>query len=369
MNPTRNSAITPFEIESQHKGPGLDHVKKYTGFTGKLMGIFGLAVQVKNEKTGEAYYVKIQDIADELFKSNPIIHPKEKKLLNERIIEITGPDSRKPVSQAKLERLFSRYFEDKTNNPDLFKSEADVIKEVEKLKIEMSDIPLLRYKDSIEEVAGKLKPGDIIFRKYHEDNPNTICDAQKFFQLPGYREAFKFSHMAIYLGEINGAHWVAEASMPHGKEAQVRRVRLDDPRFALKEKNQYLVVRKKNTAEAEEAARLAKRYTIKLLPEAEKQPTDADLDTIGYTYFEAIRSMYHSPSLGYFGRQRLLKYYADYKNAIPFEYLGQERKFFCSNFGVVMESISEMNKSPKFQEFLRKHPIPAKFDETKKGPH
>lgn len=105
---------------------------------------------------------------------------------------------------------------------------------------------------------------------------------------------------------------------------------------------------------------MAQNYAIKLLPAGEKEISETDaVASFEYTYFEALRSLYHSPSLGFYGRHRLLKYYADYHNEIPFEYLGGKKAFFCSHFAMIMESMAEMNTSEKFQDFWENHPAPV----------
>lgn len=364
--PELQSGPRPFEF--QNEGPNFNQVKHYQeGLWMKALAFFGRAVKVQDSSTGEVYYVKVDELAKELFKTDRIVQPKTYNILKDRILEISGPDDRMPLSAQKLKKLFDRYSFDKNNNPDLFKSEADVLMEMDKLKIEMSEIPHLFFQGSLAEIISQLKPGDIFVRDYDESHDNIICNLQKFFYSPGWRDSHKCSHLAIYLGEINGKYWIGEASMPHGDEAQIRRIQIDDPRFNLKNKTKYLIFRKKNTEEARESARLASRYTIKLEPEAVRPPTESERETLKYTYFEATRSLFQSPTMGYFARQRLLKYYSDYKNGIPFEYLGNDRAFFCSNFAIVMESLAEMNKSPKFQEFIKKHPIPAKYDDKLTG--
>ena len=151
------------------------------------------------------------------------------------------------------------------------KQKKDVVNEVENLKLKLSDIPQLEYTDDLGELVGHLKPGDFLVRKYHEENDNLICDLQHFFHAEGYREAYKCSHLAIYLGEIGGSHWIAEASMPHDGEPEIRRVKIDDPRFNSKLKNQYIIIRNKDQETAKEAARLATNYAIKLLPAEKKK--------------------------------------------------------------------------------------------------
>jgi hypothetical protein len=327
-----------------------------------------LAVKVIDPATKETCYMKIKDIAHELIGNDVQLTNQSKKRICERILEITAPDTRAGVSKDKMIQLFQRFYQDKAKGPQELKSSDSIIKELETIKLDIGDISPIYYENSLLEVVKDLKPGDIIIRKYHEDHPNPICDAQKFFHQDGYREAFKCSHLALYLGEINGDYWVAEASMPHGDEPQMRRVKINDSHFDLKEKNQYLVMRRKDQDEAKEAARLAKNYVVKMLPETEKPLEEGESENaLKYTIIEATRSLWHSNRLGFFGKHRLFKYYSDYKNGIAFEYMGKNRAFFCSQFALIMESMAELNKSRDFQDFIKKHPMPEKYDETKKG--
>lgn len=365
IKPVTSTVIIP-------SGTGdVSQIKKYTGFAGRFLHFFGAAIKSKDEKTGKEFYVKLSDVSKVLLgdTAQKQLSKKGKTLVNQRILEITDPDSRKPLSINKLRDLFAKFNADKNAIPNQLNNEKAIVNELEKIKLDMSEMPQLFFDKSLEEIADQLKPGDFIGRKWHEDNANIIPSTQKFFYQSGWREAYKFSHIAVYLGkDLEGKHWVAEATMPHGNESQIRRIRLDDPRLNLKEKNQYFIVRNKNPELAEECARLTRRYVVKLLPENEKPATVADkIGSLQYNLFEAIRSMYRSSKLKFYGTHRLLKYYADYKNKIPFEYLGKTRGLFCSHFAIIMESIAEMNKSPKFQEFLKKHPIPKMYDETKKG--
>ena len=288
-----------------------DSIKKFTGVKGRLMGFLRVAVKVKDDKTGQEYYIKVNDVVKELAEKQPITSD-GKKLIGRRVLEIADSDTTKPLSQEKLEVLFDRYYADKSKEPGKLNTEKGIINEVEKLKQDISEIPQLYYSESMNEITGNLKPGDILIRKYHEDNSNPICTLQKFFKKDGYREAYKCSHLAIYLGEIQGSHWIAEASMPHGHQPEVRRIRIDDPRFDLMKKNQYMVIRNKDEKAAKELARLAGKYCIKMWPESEKTPVAEDtVSSFSYNFLEAGRSLWHSSKLAFFGTHRLMKYHAD----------------------------------------------------------
>lgn len=292
---------------------------------------------------------------------------KSTKLIKRRIIEITAPDSRNAASEETMKLLFSRYFSDKTQASEPVNSDHWAIKEIEKIKLDFSAIKPIYYEDSLLEVVKYLQPGDLIFKKNHESHLNPIPIAQRIFNIDGYREAHKCSHVAMYLGEINGDYWIGEATLKLKKDSpELRRIKIDDPIFSLKEKNQYIILRRNNEEEAKEAARLARNYTIKMLPQKEKKISGTE-GSLFFNPFEAVRSLWHSSSFSSFAHKRIFDYYTDYKNGIAFEYFGKNRGFFCSHFALIMESMSELNKSENFQKFLQKHPCPMKYDDTKKG--
>lgn len=361
--------LTNKNLNQQQAYNQFENIKKYTGLSGKILNMFGLAVKVYDNDSKDVFYIKTNELVSALIGNNQPIVKKVKALISQRVLEIANPDTRVPVSCQKLQDVFKRFAQNQQTQAAGPNTGNQVLHYLEKLKLEMSDIPEIFYTDKLSEIAQHLQPGDFIVRKYHEDNHNLICDLQKFFHEDGYREAYKCSHIAIYLGEMQGEQWIAEAAMPHGDEHQVRRIKLDDDRFKCRPKNQYVIIRNISPGkESEKLVELAKQYTLKLHPETDRKPVAEDLEGgFKYNFFEAARSMWHSHDLGYFGRHRLFKYYSDYKNNIPFEYLGQDRKFFCSHFAVIMESLAEMNTSEKFQTMMQNHPIPTVYDKSKKG--
>lgn len=225
------------------------------------------------------------------------------------------------------------------------------------------------YDQQLSELGDILQPGDIFARKYHEDNPNPICKLQKFFQRADYPEAYKFSHVAIYLGKkSDGKHWIAEASLPKDNDPQIRRLQIDDEKFSLKDKNQYLVIRNTNSEVAKEAARMANLYAIKMLPanEAVSKPEDMK-HAYHYNHFDALRSLWHSNKFDYFAKQRIFKYYSDYHNGIPFQYITDKRNFFCSQFTFLSIQMAEAKKSDQFQEIIKENPPPVNHEHKYEG--
>lgn len=338
------------------------HLEPLSPVVGRLLKFFGKAVKVRSSDD-TILYVKPETITHQLLHGRNVSKDTE-KLVTKRIVEIADPMTTQPLSLDKLNAIFQTFIRDAASNA--LDTDDAIIDEIENIKLELDNIKPIAFSDKLSEIASLLQPGDILVKKYHESHDNIICTLQHLFRRNGYREAYKCSHLAVYLGEINGKPWIAEATMPHGGEAQVRRIELDDERFAPRSMNQYVIIRNNNSDEAQKMAQLAKNYTIKMFPADDTINEDYEGGT-KYTFFEAARSLWHLPNLGPYGRHRLFKYYADYKHNIPFEYLGKERTFFCSHFALAMESLAEMDKSEAFQKFIEKHPIPRLYDENKSG--
>lgn len=330
------------------------------------MAFFKTAVQVQDkdkDQENKIYYISLNKITKGLF-GDQVLTYKNKTLIHRRILEIIHPDTRVAACSDRIKELFFRIHHLQKN----FTSAKDIVTSLEILKQDMSITPKIYYNKSLLEFKDVLKPGDILVRKYHEDHPNIICTCQNLFKTKGYREAYKCSHLALYVGEMQGCAWIAEASIPEGKDIQVRRIKLDDSRFLPKNKNEYLLFRRKDQSLAQESARLAKNYAVKMLPKKERKPTALDQKkTLRFNSIEAIRSLWHSSKLQTLGLYRNLKCYSDYHNKIPFEYLGKKRKFFCSHFVITMQSLAEMKKSAALQSLLKKHPPPKKYNEKLKG--
>lgn len=329
----------------------LDTIPRYSGARAKVMSWLGLV-----DRLDDGTAVRKQDLVTAL--AGDALSKAGRRRVHHRILQIGSTQTQKPLKVKQLEKLFNSF-----GKP---KSEKEALEKLEDLRHELSS-ETLTYKESFSEVVGFLEPGDILVHKYHEDARNIICKGQKLFAQAGYRDAPDCSHIALYLGEINGHYWVAEAVVPGGSSPQVRRVRVDDPRFELKGKNEYIVIRKEDQEEARQAAKLAVDYTIKAWKEDVDKEPPKKAEGLNYSFFEAARSLWHSPRLDYFARQRMMKYYADSQNGLPFEYLGKDRGFFCSHFALSMETLAEMKNSEKFTSFMKRHSIPKKPDQKKGG--
>jgi hypothetical protein len=174
----------------------------------------------------------------------------------------------------------------------------------------------------------------------------------------------------MYLGKEEGEPWVAEASMPHGKDPQVRRLKLDDERFKLADKNQYLIFRNTDSESANEAAELAKKFAVKMLPENQEIKNEGigeKLYAFKYNFIEAARSLWHSQKFDYFAKQRLFKYFADYHNNVPFQYIFAKRNFFCSEFVLLCCQLAELKKNKSFTHLIEKNPPPQSSENKYRG--
>lgn len=356
------------QIRETHSGLNAFHqIKKIEGFAGNAAVFFKTGIRVR-ASDNQTYILSLNQIRRALFGDQDSLSFKSKSLIHKRILEIVSPDTRTAACSERIEELFRRIYNLKEQAPHRFTEAKNITTELEILKQQMANGPNFYYNEYLSEINHILQPGDILVRKYHEDHHNIICTAQNIFRTKGLREAYKCSHLALYVGEMQNSPWIAEATFPEGNEIQVHRIKLDDPRFQAKSKNQYLVFRNKDSTLAQESARLAKNYAVKMLPRIEREPTPKDLKkTLRFNVIEAIRSLWHSSKLNILGAFRHLKCYADYHNKIPLEYLGKKRKFYCSHFVITMQALAEMKKSPAIQSFFEKHAPPKKYNEKLKG--
>lgn len=354
------SALSP-TLKIYHHDENLSPIGS---FKGKVLNFFGRTVKVWDEPTKTYLYFKKSHLAHALVQSNVKLSRKQITRLNTRILEIANPynDERKEIK--KIEEIFAK-FAKRTG------SYGEALSVLNQIKKDNSLISQRTYHASLNEIKNELQPGDIIARKYHEDNPNPICSLQKVFGQKGYREAYKCSHIAIYTGEEDDGHaWVAEASMPHKKDPQVRRIRLDDERFALADKNQYMVFRNQNSEDLERIVECAKNNSVKMEQSKEKSEVlgiDDKVREFEYNFIEAARSLWHSRKFDYFAKQRLFKYYADHHNDIPYQYILFKRDFFCSEFVMLSTQLGELDNSQEFAELIKANPPPKSHEEKHKG--
>lgn len=80
----------------------LSHIPKYHGIIGWLMHRFGYAVKVQDPASDQDYYIRVKDVVDEMVGQSVKLSSESKTLLANRVLEITDPDTRHPLSQDKL---------------------------------------------------------------------------------------------------------------------------------------------------------------------------------------------------------------------------------------------------------------------------
>lgn len=343
-----------YQSAPRGKNEAAPDVLRYSFIVGWFLSLFGVAEKVVDEESNSSFYIDKRGLVELFASGAEKLQNRQISRLFERVVEAANPYCDKTLSLQKVSDVYRRFCEESKGASSF----EEVDSGLERLKKKCSDIAKISYNSSLLEVVSHLQKGDIIVRKYHEENPNPICDAQKIFRRDGWQEAHKCSHLAIYVGEIDGKEWIAEASMPHGNEPQVRRIHIDEARFALAEKNQYLVIRHPDSRIAEEAAKIATLWSEAMKPEAEELPKEELKNkSYMYSYFEALRSLYHSPKLGYFGKHRLFKYYADWKNGkVMQDNFGNKRRFFCSHFVLSAIAMAEMERSDALREMAKNYP-------------
>jgi len=318
--------------------PLQDRLPIYAGLLGSIWGrilnFFDCAIAIE-DRNGNCSYVDVTKLAEELLKPD-IGRPAasqfaaQTKQVQQLVLEYLHPVIGQPITWEKVEGLFQSF---RTNEmlvrlrgADCPGVKAAVQERLESLKVRHLEV--LDY--GSEQVTRKLKVGDILFKKVHEEDFNPVVLGQTiaypFMGAPKEREGYKFSHAAIYLG--NGR--IAEAS-PHLDGCEVRILPMDDPRFGLDptQKTRFLVCRFHDEEIAREAAEIA---------ESVAQPVSAynggpgDATEFQYTKVHALRSLWHSASFGPFARYRYLKQYIDDHNGErPVDFIDL-KSFFCSYF-------------------------------------
>lgn len=302
------AAISP--VGSSHDCLTLVKQHKQWKPFGFLLSIFGQSFKVQDEATGKGYYVGKKGLVAVLTGRTG-----ESDRVAERVLEVLNPVIGKKIKVSKIGEV---------------RAEIGSIKGeklIEKLEA-IRDRHLPKVALNLEELKRTLKPGDILFHKCHEESSNIICTMQKLFKgiITGKkeREGHKYSHAAMYVG--NGE--VAEAVGPHGKDPQVRILRLDDPRFALSARNEYRVARTSNEELGAKAAQVFRSFAKPISPSPEGAMSR--FKTLKYNFIEAARSLWHPSYFGFFARQRYLKYHADYTDGKTPTQIILPRRLFCS---------------------------------------
>lgn len=296
----------------------LPQIKKdaHWGPVGWILSMMGESFKVYDEGGQTHFYVSKKGLVRAIagVQESAVLRSER---VRERVLEVLNPVVGESIKLSKIIQMA------KEIDPGI--GENLLIQKLEGIR----DRHLPQASLDIEKLKQTLKPGDLIFKKNHEDNPNIICRMQKLFKALIWgnkeREGHKYSHVAMYVG--NGE--VAEAVGPHGKDPQVRVLRLDDPRFALMAKNEFRVTRPSDEKLGLKAAQVFRSFSRPIIPDLDN-PLQKRIKSLKYNFIEAARSLWHSSSFGYFARQRYLKYHADYTDGkMPTQAI-LPRRLFCS---------------------------------------
>ena len=262
-----------------------------------------------------------QKIAPESLASN--------KKLHQFFLEAINPIDGRLITEKDLEKIFADF-----RSPDFLNTlkgaERKAVKSAIETQLERFKIRhLQRLPFNVETLKANLKPGDLFCYQERGAPPGIIIKGQTiehfFTSSPKERQAHRFSHIAMYIGDGQAA----EASTSD-EGMNVRIVNLDDPRFILEGKDVYYITRYHDETLAKEAAEVARRVAHLAPPVGEcKCPTPHR-----YAYFQAARAVlpWHPSSFGPFGRYRYLKQYIDdRKGETPKDFF-KNKDFYCSYF-------------------------------------
>lgn len=315
----------------------LASMNHYDSLLGRVYGwclsICSYAICVLDEKTNKNFYINVKDVVRHLCRvdnakiSSETLASSEK--INRLVLEILSPSIRDEVSSKTLEAFFRDFRSSLVKTQlkfakDLSAAEGVAVKQLTTLK--NRDLKILRFERA--ELVSKLKPGDVLFKKMPDDSSHIVALGQRIVRVivGEEREAYKYSHAAIYLG--NGK--IAEATPAHG--CDVRITDLTHSKFALKEGSgiQYIVARCADSRLAKQAADVAKKVAGEVKSCGVQEGSQCTPHK--YSNINAGRSIYHSQWFGPFARHRYIKQYIDdSKKEMPVDFIAR-KKFFCSYF-------------------------------------
>ncbi len=311
----------------------ISQVTAYTGFIGWVLHVFGRTVRV--EHRGKTTYYHKDELVNQLFlAAKATTSHLERKTLSTKVLEVLQPIEGRAITTQKVRWLFKSFLRQRLA-PDELGPKLDTIKNRKLTVLKASDPSFI----------DKLKPGDLVFKKVPDNVSNIVVTAQKIFRgitrAPFRdRESYKYSHVAIYLG--NGQ--VAEAmTVPNGR-VQLRRINMLDPEFMDTSSGmQFLITRPKDQELAKEAVEHAKNISCDCTAEP-LGPNAGKKHPHKYAFLNALRSLWHSSSFGHFAKQRYLKAYFDAKNKeAPLSFVFF-KDFFCSNFVTYCFQAAESQK-------------------------
>lgn len=350
MNSIKAVSYNPYSTEYSHFLA--DNVTHYESFVESVrcwfLSFFGRTILVHDQEHNKSFYIRIQDLVSHLCKT-PYSKISETMLaisphLNRLALEALHPFLGEKVSSESVCALFSKFRSldflcQLDDSRDIQTSIQAASAQFEKLKSLDSEI-LNFNKDTL---LNNLKPGDILFKKLPHDSKNTVVFGQWLLSplLTGKqeREAYKYSHAMIYLGDGK----FAEATPNHGK-SEVRTFDIKDPKFALESSSpiQYVVARHKDADLARQAAEIASTIA---------QNCACSSGIHDYDYVDALRSIYLPSNFGLFARYRYNKqFYLDRRGEPPTEFFGT-KDFFCTYFvGYSYQTAESRKVMPQIQE-------------------
>lgn len=312
-------SVRPIDLSSQ--------VKRLTGIWAYFLYLFGYALCVYDQDAHQHYYLKCKDVMARLFDTSPkTFRLADSKKLHRLLWETLNPVVGEKILAQQITELFQSFCNAEfivklTTAKDAGQAEDLAEKQFEKLKTR--HLQVLTFKS--QNLLKTLKPGDIFFKKMPHDTKHIVVLGQWLIKplLFGTteREAYKYSHVAIYLG--NGK--IAEA-VPDSGGCDVRIIDIHDKRFSIEDcpNSQYLVSRFTDPTLASTAAKVAEKVA--------EQVIGCKKTTFRYTKIQAIRSVWHPSFFGPFARYRYLKQYIDdHRNELPKEFTAL-KSFFCSYF-------------------------------------
>ena len=298
---------------------------------GWLLACIGCAFRVQEGK--HSFYVNRASFVEKLTSGSRFASRvfSRSGSISRAVMEAVNPIIGKAIPYEKLRALFDEF-----RQADFLKTFRAAKEDAYAKRIVLDRLEMLKnrhletlpYEATL--LSQKLKPGDILFKKLHESNSHIVSTAQWLFRPLTFgikeREAYKFTHAAIYIGDGK----IAEA-VPHFSGSEVRILPLDDPRFALDSdcKNTYLVARPHDETLGWEAAEIAAGIAEEAGPPDDQYPKETPFK---YDKIQAARSIWHPSNFGPFARYRYLKQYIDdHRKQLPRDFLAL-KTFFCSYF-------------------------------------
>lgn len=319
-------------------------VQHFRGINGWLRAFFGSAICIEEEvgNSKRTLYLDKTSLVQKLFITGNEGKDAFKGLENisrvhELLIRTLNPIKGKPIPAQAIQNIFNKFRKQKVlDNLENASTQEEVIEiieaRLEKIQLKERNVKVIPYDVAI--LEQQLQPGDLIFKKIHEENHNSIVTAQKvqYALLSGNKDraGMHYSHVVMCVGDGK----IAEAAWPSGKGDEIRIIKLEDTRFALPEtgdlsRNEYLVVRMTDQALAQKAIKVAKKIATELEPE----DTDSQADQttpIRYSIPLAAKALLFDRSFGLYAKYRYMKQYHDSKkDGVPMDFMNPQ-DFFCS---------------------------------------